>query len=211
MRRRITASHPILLAALAGTALGLLGAVLLLAFSDPPGSGLLGRTWTVFYTVTLPVSHWLRPLTWPLSLPAQILILMPVNGAAWGIALAALTRRLRGSVRARCIAAGSALAGTVLAVLVGIAGFPELGPYDGVRGLIVVAQAPGIMLLALNGYDTMMYDGTVVGGIYRPGPVTLLLFSLANALLAAWYAVVARFTWRWIRAPMPRPSPVAEG
>lgn len=207
MRRRITASHPLVLAAVAGAALGLVAAVLVLTFGDPPGSR---RAYAIFYTISLPVSAWLNFATWSFGKTALFLTVLPVNGAAWGLALAALTRRLRGSVRARRIAAGSALAGTAVAVLIWIVGFPVYGPYEGVRGLIVLAQAPGIMLLNVNGYDTMMYDGTFAEDLYRPGPVTLLLFSLANALLAAGYVVVARFTWRWIRAPMPRPGPVAE-
>lgn len=136
--------------------------------------------------------------------------MLTLNAAVWAVALTALGRRMLRSGLVRRAALGSALAGTAVAVLVRIAGFPGIGPYDGARGLIVLAQAPGIMLLGLNGYDTMMYDGTFVGGLFRPGPVTLLLFSLANALLAAWLVVAARFTWRWVRAPMPRPSPVAE-
>jgi hypothetical protein len=128
----------------------------------------------------------------------------------WTVALTTLGRRLLRSARTRRIALGSVVAGTALAVLIRIVGFPVYGPYDGAQGLIVLAQAPGIMLLTLNGYDTMMYDGAFADDLYRPGPVTLLLFSLANALLAAGYVVVARFTWRWIRAPMPRLDPVAE-
>ena len=206
MRRRITAPHPLVLAAVAGAALGLIAAVLVLTFGDPPGSR---RAYAIFYTISLPVSAWLGSLTWSFGKTAVFLTVLPLNGAVWGMALTVFVRGMLRSTRARRVTLASVLAGTVLAVLVWIAGFPVYGPYDGARGLIVLAQIPGIMLLGLNGYDTMMYDGTFVEDLYRPGPVTLLLFSLANALLAAGFVVAARFTWRWIRAPLPRPSPVA--
>lgn len=213
MRRRITASHPLVLAALAGAALGLLAAVLLLRFGDAPGAGTT-RSSLIFIVASLPTRSWMNMVfgwTWWANRAAEFMTMLTLNGVAWAVALTALGRGMRRSAPAPWIALGSALAGTAVAVLIWIVGFPVYGPYDGARGLIVLAQAPGIMLLSLNGYDTMMYDGTFAEDLYRPGPVTLLLFALANALLAAGYVVVARFTWRWIRAPMPRPGPVAEG
>jgi hypothetical protein len=212
MRRRITASHPLILAALTGAALGLLAAVLLLRFGDAPGAG-TERSNGIFIVASLPTGSWMSMVfgwTWWENRAAEFMTMLTLNGVVWAVALTALGLRLLRSARARRVALAGAVAGTALAVLIGVVGFPVYGPYDGVRGLTVLAQAPGIMLLSLNGYDTMMYDGTLAEEIYRPGPVTLLLFSLANALLAAGYVVVARFTCRWIRAPMPRPRPVAE-
>jgi hypothetical protein len=212
MRRRITASHPLILAALAGAALGLVAAVLLLRFGDAPGAGTT-RSNRIFVVASLPMRSWMSMVfgwTWWENRAAEFATTLALNGVVWTVALTTLGRRLLRSARTRRIALGSVVAGTALAVLIRIVGFPVYGPYDGAQGLIVLAQAPGIMLLSLNGYDTMMYDGTFAEEVYRPGPVTLLLFSLANALLAAGYVVVARFTWRWIRAPMPRLDPVVE-
>jgi hypothetical protein len=212
MRRRIAASHPLVLAALAGAALGLLTAVLLIRFGDAPGAG-TERSNGIFIVASLPTRSWMNLVFgwgWWENRAAELMTMLTLNGAVWVVALTVLGRGMRRSAPFRWIALGGALAGTAVAILIRIVGFPVYGPYDGARGLIVLAQAPGIMLLSMNGYDTIRYDGTFAEDLYRPGPVTLLLFSLANALLAAGYLVVARFTWRWIRAPMPRRSPVAE-
>lgn len=212
MRRWITASRPLILPALAGAALGLLAAVLLLRFGDGPGAGNT-RSNRIFLVASLPTRSWMNMVfgwTWWENRAAEFITMLTVNGAVWAGGLTALARGMRRSARVRRVAQASALAGTAVAVLIRIAGFPVYGPYDGAQGLIVLAQAPGIMLLGLNGYDSMMYDGTFIKDIYRPGPVTLLLFSLANTLLAAWFLVVGGFTWRWIRAPMPRLRPVAD-
>lgn len=213
MRRRVTASKPLILAALAGAALGLLAAVLLLRFGDAPGAGTT-RSNHIFVLASLPTRWWMSTVfgwTWWENRAAELTTMLTLNGVVWAVALTTLGRGMLRSASIRWVALGSALAGTAVAVLIRIAGFPVYGPYDGARGLIVLAQAPGIMLLSLNGYDTMMYDGSFARDLYRPGPITLLLFSLANALLAAGYVVVARFTWRWIRAPMPRGRPCRGG
>jgi hypothetical protein len=207
MRRPLTPPHPLATAALAGASAGLIAAVLLLVFGGQPGSR---GSYDVFYTISLPVSYWLRHVTTTFSAAALLLIELPLSGAVWAIALTVLAGRSRHDARAWRVAVGSALAGTVLAVLIGIVGFSDRGPYDGVPGLIFLAQIPGMMLLGLIGYDPYMYEGRVVDEFIRLGPVTLLHFSLANTLLAAWFVAVARFTWRWIRAPMPRRGPVAE-
>lgn len=66
-------------------------------------------------------------------------------------------------------------------------------------------------LLACNGYDPHMWNGAMTGGLFRPGPATLLWFSVANALLIAMLSRVAGFTWRWMRMPLSRRGPAAAG
>lgn len=212
--RRFIASHPLLTAALVGAGAGLLAAVLLLWPGGALEPAAIVRANRIFATASLPVLWWHGHLfgwVWNGSRASEFLIILPLNGAAWATGLTALVRGLRRSAHVRRIAVGSALAGAALAVLVRIAGIPNVGLYDGVRGLITLAQCPGIMLLELNGYTTYMWDGGEIDGFYRPGPGTLLWFSFANALLVAAVARVARFTWRWIRMPIPRRGPVAEG
>lgn len=208
MRRPIDGFNPLVTAAAAGAAPGLLAAVILLALEDPPG---WPRSYAIFHAIALPVSFWLSHVTWTLSRTALFLTALPLSGAVWAVALISLRRGLRRNATFRRVAVGSALAGTALAMLVWMGGISNAGPYNGVQGLMFLAQIPGMTLLALMGYDTNLYDGTMIGGLYRPGPVTLPLFALANTLLAAGLAAVARFTWRWIRMPMPRRSPVADG
>jgi hypothetical protein len=211
--RRFAQSHPLVTATLAGAAAGLAVAMLLLQVVDSPG-GTLTRSNRIFTAAALPVRWWIGMVfgwVWHGSRTSEFLIILPLNGAAWATGLTALVHRVRRSARTRRIAVGSVLAGTALAVLLWTARVPLQGPYDGVRGLIFLAQIPGMMLLDLNGYGPYMYDGTAIEGLYRPGPVTLLLFSIANALLAVGFVSVARFTWLWIRMPMPRRGPVAEG
>jgi hypothetical protein len=211
--RRLAASHPLVTAAVSGAAAGLLAAVLLLYAA---GRGPDAYAWVAhaFPKMALPAQQWHGMLfgwVWNGSRQAEFLVILPLNGAAWALALTALGRALRRSP-ARRIAAGSAVAGTALAELVWTGGIPEMAEdWGGPRGLILLAQMPGMMLLAFNGYDTYMYDGTMVDGMFRPGPTTLLLFSAANALLAAGAARVAAFTWRWMRMPLPPRRPVEQG
>jgi hypothetical protein len=213
MRRRIALSHPLVVAAVAGAALGVLGAVLLLRFGDPPGAG-FARSNQIFLMASLPTRRWMSMVfgwTWWENRAAEFLTMLTLNGAVWAVALTALGRGLLRSARLRRAAVGSLLTGTALAMLVWTVRVPLQGPYDGVQGLIFLAQIPGMMLLTLVGYDPYLYDGTEVGGLYQPGAVTLTLFALANTMLAAWFVAAARFTWQWIRMPMPRRGPVAEG
>lgn len=207
--RRFASRHPLLTAALCGAVLGLVIAVLLLYVA---GTGRDRYAWVAhaFAKMSLPARWWHGMVfgwVWKGSREAEFLALLPLNGAAWGAGVTALARWLRRSSRARW----SAVAGTALAVLVWMVGMPVSGEWDGPGGLILLAQLPGVMLLGINGYDTYLYDGTWIDEIYRPGPVTLLLFSLANALLIAGIVRVGAFTWRWLRAPVPRRTPVQQG
>ncbi|HYR12385.1 MAG TPA: hypothetical protein VEQ60_31650 [Longimicrobium sp.] len=214
MGRKRIASHPLVAAALAGAAAGLVLAALLLRSGDAAGMGTFTRSDGIFAAAALPARWWMGMMfgwVWRGSRASELLVMLALNGVVWTVALTALVRGLRRSARARWIAVESALAGTALAVLLWIVRLPELGPYDGARGLIVLAQLPGMALLTLNGYDTYLWDGTMTDGRYRPGPVTLLWLSIANALLVAATVRVARFTWRWMRTPLPRRRPVAEG
>jgi hypothetical protein len=211
--RRFASRHPLLTAAFCGAALGLMTAVLLLYVA---GTGRDSYAWVAhaFPKTSLPARWWHGMVfgwVWNGRREAEFLVILPLNGAAWALALTALGRALRRGPRARQIAAGSAVAGTVLAVLGWRVGIPVLtNDWTGPRGLILLAQMPGMVLLAFNGYDTYLYDGTMVGEFFRPGPTTLLLFSAANALLMAGAARVAGFTWRWMRAPMPRRGPIEQ-
>lgn len=212
--RRFAASHPLAASALAGATAGLAAAVLLLIVAGMPGTA--GYAWAVhtFHDVSLPVRPQIYSLfgrVWPGSRASEFLVILALNGAAWGLGIAILARRLHRSVRARRIAASSEIAGAALAVLVRMVGFPMEERWDGPGGLILLAQLPGIMLLSVAGYDTYSWDGGVVDGRYHPGRVTILLFSLANTLVIAGAARVAAFTWRWIRMPLPPRGRVAEG
>lgn len=210
--RRFAASHPLAASALAGATAGLAAAVLLLIVAGTPGTA--AYAWATFHAVSLPVRPQIYSLfdwVWPGSRASEFLVILPLNGAAWGLGIAILARRLHRSVRARRIAASSAMAGTALAVLVAMIGFPETEPWDGPDGLILLAQLPGIALLTVAGYDTYWWDGSIVDGRFHPGRVTILLFSLANTLVIAGAARVAGFTRRWIRMPLPPRGRVAEG
>ena len=107
------------------------------------------------------------------------------------MALTALARRLRRSARARRLVLGSVLLGTALAVLVWMVRLPIYDYPGGLHGAIVHAQDPGRMLLAINGYDSYLYDGSVAGELFRPGPLTLLAFAGANAVLIGAFAACA--------------------
>lgn len=182
--------HPLLLAALAGAALGLLEAVLLLCFG--------GRnTGALFAVAALPARHWLGMVLgwgWPGSRTAEILTVLPVNGALWAVALTALVRLLRRSPRARRIMLASAVPGVALAIAVGFVGLPI---WDGVgmTKLIFEYQVPGMMLLAFGGYDPYLYGGSTVGEQIHPGAFALILFASANTLLIS-LLVLASKVWR---------------
>jgi hypothetical protein len=211
--RRFAASHPLAASALAGATTGLAAAVLLLIVAGTPGTAAYAWAAHTSHAVSLPVGPQIYSLfdrVWPGSRASEFLVILPLNGAAWGLGIAILARRLHRSVRARRIAASSAMAGTALAVLVGMIGFPETEPWDGPGGLILLAQLPGAALLTMAGYDTYWWDGSTVDGRFHPGRVTILLFSLANTLVIAGAARVAGFTWRWIRMPLPPRGRVAE-
>lgn len=212
--RRFAASHPLAASALAGATAGLAAAVLLLIVAGKPGTAAYAWAAHTFHAVSLPMGPQIYPLfgyTWPGSRASQFLVILALNGAAWGLGVAILARRLHRSVRARRILASSEMAGTALAVLVRMVGFPETEPWDGPGGLILLAQLPGAALLTLAGYGTYWWEGTFVDGRFHPGGVTILLFSLANTLVIAGAARVAGFTWRWIRTPLPPRGGVAEG
>lgn len=184
--------HALAAAALAGAAAGLLTAVLLLRMDVR----MAGHTFAV---VALPARWWhgyLFGWVWPGSDASELLAILPANGALWAVALTALVRRLRRSARARRIALGSALAGTAPALGVWRVGLPIFERPGGLEGVVFDLQLPGMMLLAINGYDGHLYDGSVVGRQFHPGPLTLLLLAGANTLLIALLVLASGF---WLR------------
>ena len=212
--RPFAALHPLAASALAGATAGLAAAVLLLIVAGEPGTAAYAWATHTFHAVSLPVGPQIYSLfgwTWPGSRASKFLVILSLNGAAWGLGITILARRLHRSVRARRIVAWSEIAGTALAMLVRMVGFPETAPWDGPGGLILLAQLPGAALLTMAGYDTYSWEGTFVDGRLHPRGVTILLFSLANTLVIAGTARVAGFTWRWARMPLPPRGRVAEG
>ena len=149
-----------------------------------PGSirrfaGVTNGSPTIFYTIAmLPGSYFLGNLTETFTYTSELLAILTLSGALWAIALSALVGRLRRSVRARWVTAGSIIvAGTTLAMLVGMVGISGTGPYNGATGLIFLAQIPGMALLTAMSYEPLMYDGEFVNGLIRPGPMALTHFA----------------------------------
>ncbi|HEV3051454.1 MAG TPA: hypothetical protein VGX50_14215, partial [Longimicrobium sp.] len=139
--RRFAASHPLAAWALAGATAGLAAAVLLLTVPGKPGTAAYAWAAHTFYAVSLPMGPQIYSLfgyMWPGSRASEFLVILSLNGAAWGLGIAILARRLHRSVRARRIVAGSEIAGTALAMLVRMVGFPETEPWDGPGGLILL-------------------------------------------------------------------------
>lgn len=207
MRRR-----PLLVAALAGAALGLLEAVLLLRFGHQ-------YTGAIFAVAALPIRHWQAMVFGWVgdgSLATESLTLLPLNGALWAVALTALARLLRRSARARRITLASAIPGAALAIAVGVVGLP-IWESAGLRKLIFEYQVPGMVLLAMGGYEPYDYGGTSVDEQLHPDAFTLVLLAAANTLLVALLVLASRF-WRDLarqalerRRRSPASDPVAPG